>query len=135
MLEKLFRVAVDRAVPFEIPRAHLGVGVDRSFVEALELNDAGGVDALADFGGRFAGVFAGQLLIAQGWHFDLDVNAVEQRAGDFGAVALDLQRRAGAFLLRVGEIAAGTLMRCLFVIGPNPAGRLKISNILKNSIR
>ena len=90
--------------------------MDRSFVEARELNDAGGVDALADFGGRFTGVFAGQFLIAQGRHFDLDVDAVEQRAGDFGAVALDLQRRAGAFLLRVGEIAAGTSLRYLSAI-------------------
>jgi hypothetical protein len=54
----------------------------------------------------------------------LNIDAVEQRAGDFGTVALDLQRRAGAFLLRVGEKAAGTLMRCLFVIEPNPTGPL-----------
>ena len=56
---------------------------------------------------RFTGVFAGELLIAQRRHFDLNVDAVEQRAGYFGAVALDLQRRADAFLLRVGEKAAG----------------------------
>ena len=40
-------------------------------------------------------------------HFDLNVDAIEERAGDAGTIALDLQRRADAFFLRVGEKAAG----------------------------
>jgi hypothetical protein len=107
--------------------------VNRSFVETPELDGAGGIDPLADFGRGFAGVFTGEFLIAQGRHFNLDVDAIEQRAGDLGSVALDLQRCAGAFLLRVGEKAAGTSLRCLFVIEPHLDGGPKIPNILKNS--
>ena len=55
------------------------VGVNRSFVKALELDGARAVHSLANGSGGFAGVFAGELLIAQGRHFDLNVNAVEQR--------------------------------------------------------
>ena len=36
----------------------------------------------------------------------MDIDAVEQRAGDFGALALNLQRRAGAFFLWISQEAA-----------------------------
>lgn len=42
LLQELFCFAVCRAVPFKIPGAHLGVSVDISFFEALELDSAGG---------------------------------------------------------------------------------------------
>ena len=116
-LQQSLCILFHRAVAADFPGAHLGVRVQLGFLEALQLQHARGVDALADDVRAFAGVFRGQLLIAQSRHFDLNVDAVEQRAGDLGAVALDLQRRAGAFLLRIGEKAAWAPLRCLFVIG------------------
>ena len=71
-------------------RAHLGVGVNVSFLKPLQLNHPRIIDPLADELRRFAGVAAGEILIADGRHFDLNVDAVEERAGDAGAIALDL---------------------------------------------
>ena len=79
-----------------------------SFLKPLQLNRARIIDPLADQLRRFAGVAAGEILVADRRHFDLNVDAVEERAGDAGAIALDLQRRADAFFLRIGEKAAGT---------------------------
>ena len=76
-------------------------------MKALQLNRARIINSLANDLRRFAGVAAGEVLITDRRHFDLDVDAVEKRAGDAGAIALDLQRRADTFLLRVGEKAAG----------------------------
>ena len=105
--EKFFAAAVDQAVALEIARAHLGIGMNVSFLEALKLDGAGGVDALTNSNGGLAGVLAGELLVAQRRHLDLDVDTVEQGARDLGAVALDLQRRADAFLLGIGKEATG----------------------------
>lgn len=80
--------------------------MDVSFLEALKLDPAGGVHPLADHGRRLAGLATGKFLIAEGRHFHLDVDAVEQRAGNFRTVTLDLQRRAVALLLLIGKKAA-----------------------------
>ena len=61
-----------------------------SFLKALELNSARCVDSFANRGGGLAGIAAGEILIADRRHFDLDVDAVEERAGDAGTIALDL---------------------------------------------
>ena len=61
-----------------------------SFLKALQLNYPRIIDPLADKLRRFAGVATGEVLIADGRHFDLNVDAVEERAGDTGAIALDL---------------------------------------------
>ena len=79
-----------------------------SFLKALQLNGSRVIHPLANDLRRLTGVAAGEILIADRRHFHLDVDAVEKRAGDPGAIALDLQRRADTFLLRIGEKAAGT---------------------------
>jgi hypothetical protein len=106
--EQSFRVIIHRAITLDISRAHLGVGVHVSFLKPLQLNRPHVVDPLADELRGFAGVAAGEILIADRRHFDLNVDAVEERAGDAGAIALDLQRRADAFFLRIGEKTART---------------------------
>jgi hypothetical protein len=40
--------------------AHSGIGIQVPFMKALELDCAGGVDALANRSGRFAGIFTRQ---------------------------------------------------------------------------
>ncbi len=54
--------------------AHLRVGMDCSFVKALELDGACAVHSQANDRGGFLGVFAGELLITQGRDFDLNVD-------------------------------------------------------------
>jgi len=87
--------------------------VDFTFVESLQLNFSRLIDPFTNDVGTFAGVFARQLLIAQTGYFDLDIDAVEQGAGNFRTIALNLQRRANAFLLRVGEEATDASLRYL----------------------
>jgi hypothetical protein len=58
-------------------------------------------------GGALGCRAAAQLLILNGRNFNVDVDAVEQRAGDFGHVALDHGRSAHALAGFVVEVAAG----------------------------
>ena len=51
--------------------------MELGFVEALPLDLARVVDALANDAGTFTGVFAGELLVAQTGDFDLDIDAVQ----------------------------------------------------------
>src|SRR3990172_9530379 len=50
-------------------------------------------------------------------HFDLDVDAIEQRAGDARSVPCDLIRRAAAAPARVTQISTRAETRCLFASG------------------
>ena len=105
--EQSLCVVINGTIALDVSCAHLGIGVNVSFLKPLQLNRARIVDPLADELRRFAGVAAGEILIADRRHFDLNVDAIEERAGDAGAIALDLQRRADAFFLRIGEKTAG----------------------------
>jgi hypothetical protein len=84
------RVFTDYAVALDVFGAHLHVGVYVSLVEARELKSAGGVEAPANGRGGLTGIFTRQLLVAKDRHFELDVDAVEQRTGDARAIALHL---------------------------------------------
>jgi len=62
---------------------------------------------------RFTGARFREIVWRYRRHFDLDVDEVEQRAGDFSAVAQDLVGRAMAAAVGVAEEAAGTrIHRC-----------------------
>jgi hypothetical protein len=56
--------------------------------------------------GWLAQALAAQFLVVDARHVDVDVDAVEQRAGDALLVARHHRRRAGALLLGVSGIAA-----------------------------
>ena len=115
-LEQPLAVVVHRTIALDIPCAHLGIGMDVSFLEAVKLDGARIIDPLANELGRFAGVSAREILVADRRHFYLNVDAVEKRAGDAGAITLDLKRRADALFLRVGEKATRTSLRYLSAI-------------------
>jgi hypothetical protein len=116
--QQSLRVIIYGTITFDISGSHLGIGVDAPFLKTLQLNHARVIDALANGLREFAGVAAGEVLVTYRRHFDLNVDTIEEGAGDTGAVALDLQRRADAFLLRVGEKAAGTSLRYLSAMLP-----------------
>ena len=80
--------------------------MDVSFLKTLELDVTSLIDTLANRLRWFPSVATGEILIAYRRHFDLNIDAVEERAGDSRAIALDLQRRAHAFFLRIGKKAA-----------------------------
>ena len=52
-------------------------------VKSLQLNGARRIDSRANHVGTFTGIFAGELLVTQPWDFNLDIDAIEQRPGDF----------------------------------------------------
>ena len=124
-LEEAFGVGGELAEGADLLGRHLGVGEDGAargaraeslgarwvadsvLEEAGVLELAGGEDAGADLGGAFGGGVAAELLVLDGGDFDVDVDAVEEGAADFGDVALDHGRGAHALAGLVVEVAAG----------------------------
>ena len=79
--QEAFAVGIERDERFQVLRAHLRVAADLAFGrKALVLNLPRLEDAVADVGGAFRGVGAQQRLVLDGGNFDVDVDAVEQRA-------------------------------------------------------
>ena len=122
-LEQAFGVGGELAEGANLLSVHLGVGEDRlgrgagggfgasRFAvgregEAGVLALAGGEDASADLGGSFGGCATAQLLILNGGHLYMYVDAVEQRAGDLADVALDHRRSTHALARLVIKISA-----------------------------
>src|SRR4051812_8452820 len=88
--------AVELAGSAQDGAGHLGVAAQAPRPEPGELAVAGGDDAGADLGGGLAGLGAAQLAERDGADVDLEVDAVEQRAGQAEPVALDRAGAAGA---------------------------------------
>ena len=102
--QDFFAVGGDGAVFADQLGRHLGIGVSTFFAAvALDLDFASADHAAAHAGGTFGFHVAAQFFVLHGGDFDVDVDAVEQRAGNFGDVALDLHGRAVAFALGVSE--------------------------------
>jgi hypothetical protein len=106
--EKLLGVRAQLAEGANLAGAHLCVGIDLFFCagEPLALQLACIKDASADAGRAFAGSSSAQLAVLDSGDFDVDVDAVQERSGDFGDVALDERRGAVAFARFVVEVAA-----------------------------
>ena len=71
----------------------------------------GALDAFADRGGRFFGARAGDVAVFDGGNFDVEIDAVEKRAGDALAITLHLDGTATALALQIAEVAAGMQTR------------------------
>jgi len=76
---------------------HLGVAAQVPRAQADELAIAGGDDAGANRGGGLAGFAAAQLCERDGTDVDVEVDAIEERAGEALPVTLDCAGAAGAF--------------------------------------
>jgi len=71
------------------------------------LHRAGGLDAGADGVGRLSGVGAVEVAEVDRRDLDVDVDAVEQRAGEPLSIRAELVRGAAALAFRVAEVPAG----------------------------
>src|SRR5438552_3753990 len=91
-----------------LPLVHRGVAVRGGAFEALLLDRARGNDFFAYLRTRGTGAVAGEFVVGDVRDFDVQIDAVEQRAGDFREVALDLNVRAAARFLRIAIVAART---------------------------
>jgi hypothetical protein len=72
------------------------------FFESSQLQRSRGVKSLPNDPRRFPGILAGEILIAMRWNLKLNIDAIEQRTGNSGPIALNLQWSAVALFLRIG---------------------------------
>src|SRR5437667_6958989 len=94
---------------FKMTSRHARIAVYSGVIaEALLLKLSRADNALANRTGSFLCAFAGNITIFDRGHFNVQIDAVEQRAGDSLAIALHLKRPATAFALQVAKIAAWT---------------------------
>jgi hypothetical protein len=94
----------------------VGVGVDACFMETLSLDLPGRDDPRPQFCGALARFRRRQVPKRYRRHLDLDVDAVQERPGDPGAVVVDLVGGAGAGPFGIAQEAAGAFLRCLSAI-------------------
>jgi hypothetical protein len=117
-LEELLRLGVDRTISPDIPRPHLGVRVELSVPEALELGGPGAAHSLPDHRRALRFLPGDDVAELDLGDFDLDVDPVEERPGDPGVIAAAL----GVGAVGLGprqppkDILAG--LRCLFAMSP-----------------
>lgn len=110
-LELLAGRGIEGTMLFDLAVKHAGIDARKSVrvgMEALDLVLAGGGNALADGGGGFARRGGVELLDAEGRCFDMEIDPVEKRAGNAGAVATDLIGMATTGMTRIAEVAART---------------------------
>ena len=112
MLQEVAEGAVDHAVFADLRVRHAGVAGDFAALETRVLAVARGLDSGADGFGGFTEFFVAQVGDGERGCFDVDVDAVEERAADARAVTLDLRGRAAAFVFGVAEVAAGAPVCC-----------------------
>src|SRR4051812_39105295 len=97
------------AVLFDLPRTHPGVAIHfRVGMETRSLFFAGVLDAVANGGGRFFGARAGDVAVFDGGHFDVEIDAIEERAGDALAITMDLGWTATTLAFQIAEVTAWT---------------------------
>jgi len=100
-LQQLLPLPIQLTEAFQVPRLHLAVGVQSVGGKALALDLARCFDPLTDGGGGFRRSRRGEVLVGDAGGFDVQVDAIQQRAGEAAAVALGHQRGAGTGMLRV----------------------------------
>ena len=104
LLQHAAESGIDGAVLADLRMGHAGVRARARAGEAGALPQAGGGNATANCLRWFSGFRPAQFLDCQCRRLDMEVDPVEQRPADAGAVALDLRRRAAAFVARVAKI-------------------------------
>ena len=92
-LQKVLAFVVELAMNPDLPRGHLAVVAVRAAGEAATLDRAGGDHRLAHLRRSTCPPRSPKALERHGRHFDVDVDAIEQRAGDFAHVPFDLRHR------------------------------------------
>src|SRR5262245_56241395 len=91
---------VELAMLADLAVAHVAVLARAAALETLALPLAGRFDLLAHVSARAAVGARRKLFVRDGGHFDVEVNAIQQRPTDFAHVALDLRDAAMAIAAR-----------------------------------
>src|SRR5439155_2240479 len=72
----------------------------------------GADDAFANGIGAFLRALAGDIAIFDRRHFNMQIDAIEQRPGNALTISLHLHRSAAAFALEIAEVAARARVHC-----------------------
>lgn len=112
LLQDLRAARIGRTKPVQLAARKQHVG----FSLALKLARTGSGNPVASGRGAFAVPLVRKLLLGHRRHLDLEVDAVEKRSRNPGAIARDLVGRAAAAAIGVPEISAWAWTRCLFAM-------------------
>ena len=96
--EQILRIGVRTAILLDLPRVHLRIAQDTAVLKAGVLTSSGRIYARADHARRFSGRAVAQLGIADFRHLNLNIDPIQQRAGNLCAVSLHLCRRTATML-------------------------------------
>ncbi len=107
-----FKHAVAGGIQFTIfldeTRRHLGVAVDFGAFVTLQLKLTRLLHPFGYGGGALGFASISQVAVFYGGNFDVDVDPVQQRAGDTRTVAMNGNRGAGAGVGRIRKVPTGT---------------------------
>lgn len=107
---------VDPAEFFEVLGLELGIRVDSLAGKPLELDVSCPAHSHADRFRLFRFGVGVELFVFYGGHFDVEIDSVQDGAGDSSAIFSDLVWRAGAGACGIARIAARAFLRCHSVI-------------------
>lgn len=105
-LQETVARGVKFAVLTNMAGGHLGVGVNFRPFEALALPLAGSFNPAGYGGGAFTVGPLSQVAVFYRRDFDVNVDPIQQRAGNAGAVAVNIARSAGAGMIGVAQKTA-----------------------------
>ena len=106
--EEIFSIGAEGAKFSHLLRTHPRVDVHlAAFAEACALYLADADDAFSNSGAGFGALGDAQFVEGDGGRLDVQIDAIEQRAGDSLAIFFHLLRRAAALAFRVAVEAAG----------------------------
>ena len=104
LLEHRFHGITQSAVATQIARSHMRVGVDPALpLKPRALHGTSPLDPDANSRAALVGLVADQIAVGYGGDLEVNVDPVEQRTRDPGAVAFDGQRSAAAGVKRISE--------------------------------
>jgi len=109
--DELPRPLVERAGGADLAVGHAGVQEDPVSGETIILDVARLFNPCLDRGGRFSRLPRRQIAVVDGGDLHMDVDPVQQRAGNPSLVLADLLGRAAAGAASVAEVSARTGMR------------------------
>lgn len=105
-LQHVFALTGELAVGADLAGTHLRVGEDTLGGKAVELNFPRAQHSFANLRRALRSVAGAKLAIVHRRHVDVNVDAIEQRAGNLGDIALDDRRGALTFAGAVVEVSA-----------------------------
>src|SRR5262249_50777827 len=110
---QFLRILCELTVLLQLTRRHAGIAIYFALVAKPFLLALPGLnDPLANGGRRFLSAFAGDVAVFHRRHFNVQIDSIEQWAGDALTVTLHLDWAAAAFALEIGEITARAGIHC-----------------------